>query len=156
MEKTALFPGSFDPLTTGHVAVVERGLAIFDHVVVGVGFNPDKRSLLSPRKRVALAEQVFAGNNRVSVALYEGLTGSFCRSRGIRHILRGVRNSADFEFEQTLDVANSQLYPEITTTVVFTPAELIAVSSKLVREILSMGGDASPFLPANIDITKYL
>jgi pantetheine-phosphate adenylyltransferase len=156
MEKIALFPGSFDPFTTGHVAVVERGLAIFDRVVVGVGFNPDKHSLLTPHKRVALIEEVFAGNNRVSVELYEGLTGDFCRSRGIRHILRGVRNSADFEYEQTLDVANSRLYPEITTSVVFTPPEYIAVSSRLVREIISMGGDASLFLPAGIDITYYL
>jgi pantetheine-phosphate adenylyltransferase len=156
MEKTALFPGSFDPFTIGHKAVVERGLAIFDRVVVGVGFNPDKHSLLTPHKRVNLIEEIFAGDDRVSVVLYEGLTGDFCRSRGIRHILRGIRNAADFEYEHTLDMANSRLYPEITTTVVFTPAEYIAVSSRLVREIISMGGDASLFLPQNIDINKYL
>jgi pantetheine-phosphate adenylyltransferase len=156
MEKIALFPGSFDPFTIGHEAVVERGLGIFDRIVVGVGFNPDKRSLLTPHKRVDLIKDVFGGNDRVTVELYEGLTGDFCRAQGIRHILRGIRNAADFEYEHTLDIANSRLYPEITTSVVFTPAEYVAVSSRLVREIISMGGDVSLFLPQNIDVTQYL
>lgn len=156
MEKTALFPGSFDPFTLGHKAIVERGLTIFDRIVVGIGVNTEKRSLLAPRKRADLIEEVFKGYDRVEVALYEGLTGDFCRARGIRHILRGIRNAADFEYEHNMEMANNRLYPEITTTAIFTPAEYIPVSSRLVREILAMGGDASLFMPAGTDITKYL
>lgn len=156
MEKTALFPGSFDPFTLGHKAIVERGLSIFDHIVVGIGVNTEKRSLLAPQKRADLVREVFTGDDRVTVALYEGLTGDFCRSRGIRHILRGIRNAADFEYEHNMEMANTRLYPEITTTAIFTPAEYISVSSRLVREILAMGGDASLFLPHNIDIDTYL
>jgi pantetheine-phosphate adenylyltransferase len=158
MAKIALFPGSFDPFTIAHKAIVEKGLTVFDHIVVGVGINRDKLSgyLLDPRKRVNLVHRIFEGNERVSVELYETLTGDFCRSKGISHILRGIRNVADFENEHAMDMANTTLYPEITTSVVFTPAEYSAVSSKLVREIVSLNGDASLFLPPNIDITQYL
>jgi pantetheine-phosphate adenylyltransferase len=158
MKKIALFPGSFDPFTIGHKAVVERGLTFFDHIVIGVGINPEKEStyLLDPRQRVNFAKEVFKEESRVSVELYTVLTGDFCRAQGIRHILRGVRNASDFESEQLLDIANSRLYPEITTTLVCTPAEYMAVSSRLVREVISFGADPSLFLPPNIDINNYI
>lgn len=156
MQKTALFPGSFDPFTLGHLAIVVRGLTIFDRIIIGVGVNPEKRSLIQPRKRVELIEKVFEGDRRVEAAIYDDLTGNYCRSRGIRHILRGIRNAADFEYEHTLEMVNTCMYPEITTTAIFTPAEYVAVSSRMVRELLSMGGDASLFLPRDIDIKQYL
>lgn len=156
MNKTALFPGSFDPFTLGHMAIVVRGLTIFDRIIVGVGINPDKRSLIEPHRRVELIRKVFEGNERVEAVIYEGLTGNFCRLQGIRHILRGIRNAADFEYEHTLEMVNTCMYPEITTTAIFTPAEYVAVSSRMVRELISMGGDASLFLPADIDIKQYL
>lgn len=156
MEKTALFPGSFDPFTLGHKAIVDRGLTIFDRIVVGIGINTEKRNLLAPQKRANLIREVFGDDDRIEVALYEGLTGDFCRARGIRHLLRGIRNTADFEYEHNMEMANTQLYPEITTTAIFTPAEYISVSSRLVREILAMGGDVSIFMPQGIDIMKYL
>lgn len=156
MEKTALFPGSFDPFTLGHMAIVVRGLTIFDRIVVGVGNNPEKRNLLTPRNRISLIKEVFQENARVEVELYEGLTGDFCRSKGIRHILRGIRNAADFEYEHMMEMVNTRIYPEITTTAIFTPAEYVSVSSRMVREILTLGGDASLFLPAGINIAEYL
>ncbi len=156
MERIALFPGSFDPFTLGHMAVAVRGLTLFDRIVIGVGVNTGKNGLLAPGRRAELIRKGFEANPRIEVALYEGLTGDFCRVRGIRHILRGIRNSADFEYEHAMEMANTQIYPEITTVAIFTPAEYIPVSSRLVREIITMGGDAKMFLPENIDIKEYL
>ncbi len=156
MRNTALFPGSFDPFTLGHLAVATRALGIFEHILIGVGLNTDKRGLLSPEARVELIRRTFEDEPRVDVSLYDGLTGDFCRARGIKHIVRGIRNVADFEYEHAMEMANTQIYPEITTVAVFTPAEYIPVSSRLVREIITMGGDASAFLPHNINITNYL
>jgi len=156
MKRTALFPGSFDPFTLGHMAVVERGLDMFDLLVVGVGVNPGKRGLLSTERRAELVRDAVGGNPRVEVALYDGLTGEFCRSRGIRHILRGLRNATDFEYEHDMEMANALIFPDITTVAVFTPAEYIPVSSRLVREIVAVGGDPSRFMPRGIDIKKYL
>lgn len=156
MERVALFPGSFDPFTLGHLAVAERALEMFDRVVVGVGVNAAKQGLLMPEMRRRLIEDVFAAEPRIEVILYEGLTGDLCRRMGIRQILRGLRNSTDFEYEHDMEMANAQIYPEITTVAVFTPAEFIPVSSRLVREIITMGGDPAKFLPVGIDLRRYL
>lgn len=156
MERIALFPGSFDPFTLGHLAVAERALTMFDRILVGVGVNTDKQGLLAPESRAKLIEAVFDDNPRVEAVLYEGLTGDFCHSRGICHILRGIRNSADFEYEHSMEMANTLIYPEITTVAIFTPAEYIPVSSRLVREIITMGGDPGRFLPKSINIKDYL
>jgi pantetheine-phosphate adenylyltransferase len=156
MECVALFPGSFDPFTLGHLAVAERGLEMFDRLVIGIGVNASKQGLLPPEQRRELINKVFADNPRVEVALYEGLTGDLCRQKGIRHILRGLRNSTDFEYERDMEMANAMIFPEITTVAIFTPAEYIPVSSRLVRELITMGGDPSKFLPAGIDIKEFL
>ena len=158
MERTALFPGSFDPFTLGHMAVAEQGLEIFDGLVIGIGVNASKQEqgLMAPDRRAELIRNVFGNEKRVEVLLYEGLTGDLCRRLGIRHILRGLRSSTDFEYERDMEMANARIYPELTTVAVFTPAEYIAVSSRLVREIITMGGDPSKFLPQGIDIKEYL
>ncbi len=156
MERIALFPGSFDPFTLGHMAVAVQGLEMFDRLVVGIGVNASKQGLLAPERRAELIERAFEGERRVEVVLYEGLTGDLCRRRGINHILRGLRNSTDFEYERDMEMANARIYPEITTVALFTPAEYISVSSRLVREIITMGGDPSTFLPPGIDIKAYL
>lgn len=156
MERIALFPGSFDPFTLGHLAVATRGLEMFDRLVVGVGVNSSKQGLLVPERRVELIRDVFAGDGRVKAVLYDGLTGDLCRRLGIRHILRGLRNSADFEYEHDMEMANALVFPEITTVAVFTPAEYIPVSSRLVREIITMGGDPAAFIPSGIDIRRYM
>ncbi len=121
-----------------------------------IGVNSSKRGLLTPERRMQLIRDTFAGEPRIEPVLYEGLTGDMCRSLGIRHILRGLRNSADFEYEHDMEMANALVFPEITTVAIFTPAEYIPVSSRLVREIITMGGDPAMFLPSGIDIKKYL
>lgn len=156
MQRTALFPGSFDPFTLGHLAVATRGLEMFDRLVIGIGVNSSKQGLLAPEMRERLIRDVFAGDGRVDTALYTALTGDLCRRLGVRHILRGLRNSADFEYEHDMEMANALVFPEITTVAVFTPAEFIPVSSRLVRELITMGGDPAAFMPPGIEIQKYL
>lgn len=156
MKTTALFPGSFDPFTLGHKAVVDSGLTMFDRIVVGIGVNCDKKGFLVPEKRKRLIEKVYEGDPRIEVAIYNGLTGDFCRSRNIKHILRGLRTAADFDYEHSIEMANSEFFPEITTLAVFTPARLAYVSSSLVREITAVGADPTKLIPSGINIKDYL
>ena len=115
MAKVALFAGSFDPFTRGHKAVVEEALRLFDEVVVAVGENVSKHSLLSVEERCRLIEEVYKDNSRVRVASYSTLTGDFAREVGATALVRGVRNTVDFEFERTIEITNRQLFPELTT-----------------------------------------
>jgi pantetheine-phosphate adenylyltransferase len=138
------------------MAVATRGLEIFDRLVIGVGVNTSKQGLLEPERRAQLIRDAFNGEPRVEVVVYDGMTGDLCRRRGIVHMLRGLRNSNDFEYERDMEMAQAQIYPEIATVAVFTPADFIAVSSRLVREIITLGGDPAKFLPPDIDIKKYI
>lgn len=156
MHKTALFAGSFDPFTTGHRAVVEQALGLFDEVVVAIGHNSEKTGLLPVSARLDLIRDVYRGQDRVRICAYEGLTGDFCRKNGIGVLVRGIRNGSDFEFEHNMEIINRTLYPEITTVFLCTPQQYAAVSSSVIREILGFGGDVSGFLPEGIDIYKYL
>lgn len=154
--KTVLFPGSFDPFTLGHKIVVDQALEMFDKIVVAVGINNDKRGLLTPENRVKLIRDIYAGDPRVEVHTYSGLTGEYCREMGIKIILRGLRNSTDFEYERNISQINQSLFPEINTIVLFTPPKYVAISSSSIRELLQFGADPSPLMPENIDIKKYL
>ena len=154
--KTALFPGSFDPFTVGHQALVSEGLRFFDKVVVAVGENPEKRGLLTTENRKRLSEDLYRDEPRVEVVSYSGLTGNYCREHELKFILRGMRNTVDFDFERNMMQINQRLYPEITTVLLFTPSEYVAVSSSVIREILSFGGDVAQFMPAGVDIKDYL
>ena len=154
--KTALFPGSFDPFTAGHEAIVEEGLRVFDKVVIAIGANTEKHGLLTVENRLRLIEELYKDDKRVEVVTYNSLTGDFCRERGIKFMLRGVRNTLDFEYERNIMQLNKQLYPEITTVLLFTPAHLSAVSSSAIREILHFGGDVKALMPSKIDLKDYL
>lgn len=154
--KTALFPGSFDPFTVGHQALVSEGLRFFDKVVVAVGENPEKRGLLTTENRKRLIEDLYRDEPRVEVVSYSGLTGNYCREHELKFILRGMRNTVDFDFERNMMQINQRLYPEITTVLLFTPPEYVAVSSSVIREILSFGGDVAQFMPEGVDIKDYL
>jgi pantetheine-phosphate adenylyltransferase len=156
MTKVALFAGSFDPFTRGHEVVVEEALRLFDEVVIGVGENVSKKSLLSVKQRCRLIEDVYKGNNRVKVASYSTLTGDFAREVGATVLVRGVRNTVDFEFERTIEATNRQLFPELTTVLLPTPAEVMHISSSMVRELLAFGRDVSDYMPQNIDIENYI
>ena len=156
MTKIALFAGSFDPFTRGHEAVVEAALNLFDEVVIGVGENVSKRSLLKVDERCRLIEDCYKGNPRVRVATYSTLTGDFAREVGATVLVRGVRNTVDFEFERTIEATNRELFPELTTVLLPTPVELMHVSSSMVRELLAFGREVDDYLPQNIDIKNYL
>ena len=156
MTRIALFAGSFDPFTRGHEAVIEEALRLFDKVVIGVGENISKKSLLSVEQRCRLIEALYANEERVRVAKYSTLTGDFAREVGATVLVRGVRNTVDFEFERTIEVTNRQLFPELTTVLLPTPAELMHISSSMVRELLAFGRDVSDYMPQGIDIKNYL
>ena len=156
MARSVLFAGSFDPFTRGHEAVVEEALRIFDEVVIGVGENISKKGLLSVDERCRLIEDLYAGNDRVRVARYSTLTGDFAREVGATALVRGVRNTVDFEFERAIEATNRNLFPELTTVLLVTPAEYIHISSSVVRELLAFGRDVSDYLPQNIKIENYL
>ncbi len=156
MDRVALFPGSFDPFTLGHQAIVEQGLRIFDRIVVGVGCNLEKRGLLTVDNRRRLIEDIFRDESRVSVSIYEGLTGDHCREMGIPFILRGMRNTVDYEYERGVMMVNQRLYPEITTVLLFTPPEYVAISSSVIRELCAFGRDPQELMPQNVEIKDYL
>ena len=156
MAKIALFAGSFDPFTRGHEAVVSAALRLFDDVVIGVGENVSKKSLLSVEQRCRLIEDLYRGESRVRVASYNTLTGDFAREVGATVLVRGVRNTMDFEFERTIEATNRQLFTELTTVLIPTPAELMHISSSMVRELLAFGREVDDYLPQRINIKNYL
>ena len=156
MTRIALFAGSFDPFTCGHEAVVEEALRLFDEVVIGVGENVSKKGLLSVDDRCRLIEDVYADNERVRVAKYSTLTGDFAHEVGATVLVRGVRNTIDFEFERTIEATNRNLFPELTTVLLVTPAEYMHISSSTVRELLAFGRKVDELLPSKIKIENYL
>lgn len=152
MKKIAVFPGSFDPFTVGHESIVRRALPLFDEIIIAVGYNSTKSGFFSLEKREAWIKQVFEGESNVSVKKYKGLTVDFCKSQNSNYILRGLRTSADFEFERGIGQMNKKLYPEIETIFYLTKPENTAISSSIVRDIFKHGGDVSQFLPKEINL----
>ena len=146
MERTVLFAGTFDPYTRGHHALVERALAMFDKVVVAVGRNLGKNCMFSLEERVSAIEKVYAGNDRVSVAVYDTLTMDFARSVGAVALLRGVRSVKDFEYERDIADVNLRLGGMDTVLLISEP-EYASVSSSVVRELIKYGKDVSSLLP---------
>ncbi len=156
MAKIALFAGSFDPFTRGHEAVVAEALRLFDEVVIGVGENISKNNLLSVEQRCCLIADLYKGNKRVRIESYNILTGDFARKVGATVLVRGVRNTVDFEFERTIEATNRQLFPDLTTVLLPTPAEYLHISSSLVRELLAFGRSVEELMPQNIKIENYI
>lgn len=156
MTTKALFPGSFDPFTAGHLNILARALTMFDEVVVAVGVNEDKKGFFSKGQRLDIIAQSTRGMDNVSAIEYDGLTVDICRSLGIRHIVRGVRNMLDFENERAIADANRRLSPEIETIIIPTAQEFAHISSSAVRDLLRHHGDTSLFLPAGVKIPQVL
>ena len=152
MNTTALFPGSFDPFTAGHLNILKRALTMFDNVVVAVGINQDKRGFFDMDKRLDIIRQATAGIAGVSVIQYDNLTVDTCHALGIRHIVRGVRNMIDFETERSIADANRRIAPEIETIIIPTAQEYAHISSSAVRDILKHGGDYSAFIPEGVKL----
>jgi pantetheine-phosphate adenylyltransferase len=156
MKKTAVFPGSFDPFTVGHEAVVRRALGIFDEIIIAVGVNVEKKSLFSLEKRKEMILKTFHDEPRVKVDHYTGLTVDYCRAKGVNYLLRGLRTSADFEFERAIGQVNRAMHSEIETVFLLTAPEHSFINSTIVRDILKNGGDASGFVPSAININDYI
>ena len=152
MNKIAVFPGSFDPLTRGHESILLRALPIFDEIIVALGENSGKKSFFPLNKRIGWLEEVFKTEPRISIQKYTGLTVDFCRKMHAGFILRGLRTSADFEFERTIGLMNKALNPEVETIFLLSTPEYAAISSSIVREIHKNGGDISMFIPEGITI----
>lgn len=150
MSKKALFPGSFDPFTRGHEAVVKNALKLFDEVIIGIGVNSSKSYLFPLEKRSAHIEDVFKGEKRIKVMTFEGLTVEFCKDQGIEFIVRGLRNTRDFEYEYQIANMNRGLNNEVETIFIATLPEHTAINSTIVREVYKNGGDIKGFLPEGI------
>lgn len=150
MKKTALFPGSFDPFTAGHLNILRRALTMFDEVVIAVGINQDKRGFFSMDQRMDIIRQAVRGIEGVRIIKYDNLTIDTCRELGIHHIVRGVRNMLDFENERAIADANRRLAPEVETLIIPTAQEFAHISSSAVRDILKHNGDTSLFLPEGV------
>jgi pantetheine-phosphate adenylyltransferase len=146
MKKTAIFPGSFDPFTIGHASIVERGLPLFDEIVIGVGFNASKRSLLSPEERVEAIRNLYANEPRIRVVAYNDLTIDLARREGANYILRGLRSVKDFEYERDIANINHRL-AGVETVLLFTEPQFSDISSSVVRELIAFGKDVTDFLP---------
>ncbi len=146
--KRAIFPGSFDPITKGHQALVNRGLELFDEIIVAIGSNANKNYMFTLEERISFIEKTFKNEPRVKVESYEGLTTEYCEKKNAKFMLRGLRTSPDFEFERAISQINKEIKPTIETVFLITSAELSAISSSIVRDIIKNNGDASPFLPS--------
>ena len=154
MKRKAMFPGSFDPFTAGHLNILKRALTMFDEVVVAVGINQDKRGFFTNEQKIDIIRRATAGLEGVDVKAYDSLTIDFCRQLGVRHMVRGVRNMIDFENERAIADANRRLCPEIETIIIPTAQEFAHISSSAVRDILRHKGDTSMFLPEGVKLPE--
>jgi len=150
MSRIALFPGSFDPITLGHVDIIERAVPLFDEIKIAVGTNSAKNYLFSLEQRVQWIEQTFAHEPKISVITYEGLTVDFAKEVGVQFLLRGLRNPADFEFEKAIAQANREMVPDLETVFLLTSARYAYISSSIVREVYNHGVDFRKFVPATV------
>ncbi len=149
--KIALFAGSFDPFTKGHESIVNRALPLFDKIIIGIGVNANKKDYFPLSKRMNWIKQTFANEPKVEVMSYEGLTIDFAKKINATYLLRGLRTSSDFEYERAIAQTNKLMNPEIESVFILTTPELTPVTSTIIRDIVRNGGDASQFLPYDIN-----
>jgi pantetheine-phosphate adenylyltransferase len=150
MNKVAVFPGSFDPLTIGHESIIQRALPLFDKLIVAIGVNSTKKEFFPIEKRKQWIKNVFSGEKKIEVKTYKGLTIDFCRKEKATYILRGLRTSADFEFERMIAQMNRAMNEHIETVFILSTPEFSAINSTVIRDIIRNGGDAGKFVPAAI------
>lgn len=151
--RRAIFPGSFDPITLGHYDIIQRGISLFDELVIAIGINTEKNYMFSLEERTRFIEEAFSGIKKIKVAQYEGLTVDFCERIDAQFILRGLRNPADFEFEKAIAHTNRRL-SEIETVFLLTSSGKSYISSSIVRDVIRNGGDYTLLVPETVRITK--
>lgn len=147
MSRICLFPGTFDPVTLGHVDIINRALPLFDKIVVGIGLNSAKAPMFSADQRLQWISEIYKDEERVVGAMYEGLTIDYCKQIGANFILRGIRYVSDFEYEKTIADANRTLDKSIETIFLTGEPKYTSVASTIVRDIIRNGGNAAPFIP---------
>lgn len=151
--KRAIFPGSFDPITLGHFDIIERGVKLFDELIIAIGINADKKYMFSLQERIQFIEACFGHNPKIKVVAYEGLTVHFCQKNDVEFILRGLRNPADFEFEKAIAHTNRDLAP-IETVFLLTAASTSYISSSIVRDVIRNNGDYTKLVPKTVRIKE--
>jgi pantetheine-phosphate adenylyltransferase len=151
MKNIAIFPGSFDPITVGHVSIIQRALPLFEKVIVAIGINADKKTMFPIDRRMSWIQQLFKDEPKVIVESYSGLTVDFCRQKEAGFILRGLRTAADFEFERGIGQVNRTLGPGIETLFLLTDACHTPISSSIVRDVIRHGGDVSSMVPEIVE-----
>ena len=149
--KQALFPGSFDPITLGHYDIINRGVKLFDEIIVAIGINADKKYMFNLEERKQFITEAFKDQPKVKVVTYEGLTVSFCEEIGVKYILRGLRNPADFEFEKAIAHTNRKM-TNIETVFLLTAAKTSFISSSIVRDVIRNNGDYTKFVPESVRV----
>jgi pantetheine-phosphate adenylyltransferase len=155
MSKIAVFPGSFDPMTIGHESIVRRSMDLFDEIIIAIGTNELKKNLFSLKDRKDIISKVFRNEPKIRITDYDGLTVDFCIRNSARFILRGLRTSADFEFERAVAQVNLVLSAKIETVFLLSLPEHSHITSSVVREILNYGGDTSRFMPKSVNLRDY-
>ncbi|MEY2962836.1 MAG: hypothetical protein RL754_97 [Bacteroidota bacterium] len=146
-KKIALFPGSFDPITLGHVDIIDRALPLFDEIQIAIGENSQKKYLFPLEMRKKWIEETYANEPKIKVITYGGLTVEFAKNQGANFLLRGLRNPADFEFEKAIAQANRQMCPTLETVFLLTSASHAYISSSIVRDVYNNGGRFEEFVP---------
>jgi len=150
MQKVAVFPGSFDPVTLGHVSIVNRAINLFDKIIIGIGVNSEKKGLYSLEQRILWLQEIFKSEAKIVIDSYSGLTIDYCRIQNAGYILRGLRTAADFEFERGIGQVNSMLDSNIETIFLLTEAKYTPISSSIVRDVIRHGGDISGMVPIEV------
>lgn len=152
--RIAVFAGTFDPITIGHVDIIRRSLPLFDKIVVAIGVNTKKQTLFSLDDRMKWIAEIFKHDPKIEVDNYTDLTVNYCRNKGANYILRGLRNGSDFDYEAHIAQVNSELAPEVETIFTISSPELSYISSTIVRDLILYGGDYSRFVPETVAIAK--
>lgn len=150
MQRICVFPGTFDPITLGHVDVIKRSVSLFDKLIIAIGVNSQKAPMFSIEQRIAWIEDIFKDYPQITAASYEGLTINYCKEVGAQYMIRGIRYISDFEYEKAIADMNRMLTPEIETLFLTCAPEYSTISSTIVRDVIRNGGDVSKIIPKEV------